>query len=99
MSKDKNQPETSAEQQAAVKQLMYVGPTLIQPILLTHRSVFNGRPAHLAKQAKELRDVLGPCFVPVNEAAAVLRELEGAREPGQATKNYKSAERVIRSLK
>lgn len=94
--KEKSLPEATA---ASLKQLMYIGPTIIKPVLLTHRGVFTGRPAAVDKLDKELRTALSACFVPLSEAAAALRELEGAREAGQAVKNYKAAERVIRSLK
>lgn len=94
--KEKSQPEAT---DASLRQLMYIGPTIITPLLLTHRGVFTGRPAAVNNLDKELGTALGACFVPISEAAAALRELEGAREAGQAIKNYKAAERVIRSLK
>lgn len=103
MAKDKSSTEATVEEPpvetAKVQMLMYVGPTMLQPILLVHRNVYKGLPVLLGQQDKDLRSALKACFVPLNEAAGVLRELEGTKSAGAATENYKNAERVIRSRK
>lgn len=76
------------------EKLMYVGPTILDPILLSHRSVFNSKPATLKKLPKETQEALDDCFVPLSQAAAALRELEGGRPAGQVTAKYKTAQRL-----
>lgn len=101
MSKDKSTPEMPVETSAVnPEKLMYIGPTILKPVPLSHRSVFSGgRPAFLQKQPKEVQDMLNGCFVPLNQAAAALRELEGAKPAGQITEKYKKAQRLMRSVK
>ena len=78
---------------------MYIGPTLIKPVPLAHSSVFTGLPAFLEKQSGEVQGVLVDCFLPLNQAAAALRELEGTKPAGRITENYKKAQRLLRSEK
>ena len=98
MSKDKTVPEASAGTPAGqTEKLMYIGPSILSPIMLSHRSVYSALPHFLKNQTKEVRDTLGACFVPLSQAAAALRELEGTKEASLVTSNYKTAQRLMRS--
>lgn len=83
---------------AAMEQLMYIGPTLIDPVPLSHRSVYVGG---IPKFAVELvnKDVdLKGCFVSLVEGGKALRELEGypGTTPGEFTRRYKSVQKRYR---
>ena len=99
MSKDKPTPEPPAATLSAMEKLMYIGPTIIKPVPLAHRSVFTGLPVFLEKQSKEIKGVLADCFLPLPQAAAALRELEGTKPAGQVTEKYKRAQNLLRSEK
>ena len=58
------------------EQLMYVGPTLLNPIHVQHRSVYVGGIPVSAKKLVEKDIELAACFLPLSEAGKVLRELE-----------------------
>ena len=61
----------------ALGQVMYIGPTLLSPVLLAHRCVYlGGIPAPACKLVNQDQD-LARCFVPLSEAGKALRELEG----------------------
>ena len=71
-------------------QLMYIGPTLLHPVLLTHRSVYmGGIPKIVSKQGD--KDLAG-CFVSLADAGKALRELEGypGTKPGEFTRSHLS---------
>ena len=95
--KDKNPPEAQADGKA--ERLMYIGPTILDPILLPHRGVFRALPDSLKTLPREKQEALEECFVPLSRAAAALRELEGAKPAGQTTKKYHTAQRLARSKK
>lgn len=100
MSKDKPTPESPAETIAVkAEKLMYIGPTIIKPVPLAHRSVFTGLPVFLEKQSKEVQGALADCFIPLGQAAAAMRELEGTKPAGPVTEKYKKAQRLLRSEK
>ncbi len=100
MSKEKAAAEAPPEAlPAKTEKLMYIGPTIINPVPLTHRSVFCGLPLFLEKQPREIKEALADCFVPLNKAAAALRELEGGKAPGPITEKFKKAQRLLRSAK
>lgn len=76
--------------------VMYIGPTIMSPILLRHRGIYNGVPSRFLKTLKdEEREAIEKCFVPLGEAGAALRELEGQKEPTAYTDNYRAAERLF----
>lgn len=60
----------------APDQLMYVGPTLLNPIYVQHRAVYVGGIPVSAKKLVEKDIELAACFLPLSEAGKVLRELE-----------------------
>lgn len=100
MSKEKAAAEIPAEPRAAeLQKLMYIGPTTINPVPLSHRSVFTGLPVFLEKQPREVRGPLADCFIPLTQAAAALRELEGLIAPGPITEKYKKAQATLRGTK
>lgn len=71
MSKKESGPDNAPEQ------LMYIGPTMLRPALLQHRSVYTGGvPRHARQLASGDPDLAG-CFLPLSEAGKALRELEG----------------------
>ena len=78
----------------APAQLMYIGPTLLRPVLLTHRSVHvGGMPQSAAKIVAQDKDLAG-CFVPLAEAGKALRELEGY--PGTMPGEYSCCYLAVR---
>lgn len=101
MSKEKSAPEAAVDASSVkVEKFMYIGPTVLSPIPLVHRCVYSGQlPPTLARLDKELREGLSDCFVPLGQAAAALRELEGSKAAGPVTEKYKKAQRLIRSVK
>ncbi len=100
MSKEKAAAEAPPEAlPAKTEKLMYIGPTIINPVLLSHRSVFNGLPVFLERQSREIKSALADCFVPLSQSAAALRELEGGLTPGPITEKFKRAQRLLRSAK
>ena len=58
-------------------QAMYIGPTLLRPVLLSHRGVYSGELPQSVKQLAAKDPDLAGCFVPLAEAGKALRELEG----------------------
>lgn len=83
---------------AAVEQLMYIGPNLIDPIPLSHRSVYlGGIPTFAQSLADKDADLKG-CFVTFSEAGKALRELEGypGTTPGEHTRRYQSVQKRYR---
>ena len=73
-------------------QLMYIGPTLLRPVLLSHRSVYmGGIPRDAMKLTGKDKDLAG-CFVPLADAGKALRELEGypGTTPGEYTRCFTS---------
>ncbi|MDR0477514.1 MAG: hypothetical protein LBH14_06210 [Desulfobulbaceae bacterium] len=70
-------------------QVMYTGPTLLRPVLLSRRSVYTVIPAAVRKFVDQDKD-LAACFVPLSEAGRALRELEGApgTQPGVYSRCY-----------
>lgn len=99
MTKEKSLSETPVESSDRSEKLMYVGPTILDPVPLAHRSVFSSLPVMLRKQSREIQTALGDCFIPLSQAAAALRELEGAKAAGRITEKYKTAQRLLRSVK
>lgn len=83
---------------AAVKQLMYIGPNIINPIPLSHRSVYLGGIPGFAQELTKKDAELAGCFVPLSEAGKALRELEGypGTKPGEHTSRYKSVQKRYR---
>ncbi len=83
---------------AVSEQRMYVGPTLIDPVPLAHRSVFTGGIPKFAKALTDKDADLKGCFVPLAEAGKALRELEGypGTKPGDYTRRYKSVQKTYR---
>jgi hypothetical protein len=72
--------------------LMYIGPTILHPVLLSSRSVYmGGIPVVARKLAEKDKDLAG-CFVPLAEAGKALRELEGypGTTPGEHTRRFLS---------
>ena len=67
---------------------MYLGPTLISPVPLTHRSVFSGGTPEFARELLQKDPELTACFVPLKEAGKGMRELEGALPAGELTRHY-----------
>lgn len=101
MSEDKAK-ETTPKKPAADRavKVMYLGPSIISPVPLTHRSVFTGgRPEFLCGLEKKVRDGLEACFVPLPEAGPALRELEGQKDAGKITIAYKAVESLLRGDK
>lgn len=79
-------------------QLMYLGPNLIDPIPLSHRSVYmGGIPAFAQDFVQKDADLAG-CFVPLADAGKALRELEGypGTTPGEHTRRYQSVQQRYR---
>lgn len=100
MSKDKSTPESPVETiSVKTEKLMYIGPTIIKPVPLAQGGVFTTRPVFLEKQPKEIQSALADCFIPLSQAAAALRELEGTKPAGQIIEKYKKAERLLRREK
>ena len=58
-------------------QLMYVGPTLLRPVFLSHRCVYAGGIPQFAQALTAKDTELAGCFIPLAEAGKALRELEG----------------------
>jgi|GEM_PF-3514959 len=73
--------------------LMYLGPTILSPVPLIHRSVYSGGLPEYALELLNNDRVLADCFVPLKEAGKVLRELEGALPAGEATNRYVSVQK------
>lgn len=95
-----SKPEILAETvPPQTEKLMYIGPTTIKTVPLTHRSIFTGLPTFLEKQPAEIKGVLADCFVPLNQAAAALRELEWGTANGPVIAKYKKAQSLLRSAK
>lgn len=90
-------PETAPAPAPGVERYMFLGPKVTDPVLLRHKSVYIGLPEKALASIKdeELRLAARACFVPMDEAGAALRELEGQRPPAQYTANYKALERLI----
>ena len=89
MAKDKTEAPTTEQ----AEKLMYLGPTLVSPLPLTHRSVFSGGlPAFAREQLKSDKE-LAACFIPLKDAGKALRELEGALPAGEITRNYTSVQK------
>jgi hypothetical protein len=99
--RNNNAPEAPPETPSGKSgKLMYIGPSIFDPILLSHRGVYSSLPALLQKLPTEKREALEACFVPLDkEAAAALRELEGVKPAGQVSAKYKTAHRLVRSKK
>ena len=76
-------------------QVMYIGPTLLRPVLLSHRSVYRGGLPQTARQLADKDADLAGCFVPLNEAGKALRELEGypGSEAGEHSRRYLSVKK------
>ena len=72
--------------------LMYVGPTLKQPVPLQHRAVFSGGVSQSVRALADCDAELAACFVPVANAGKVLRELEGypGTVPGEHSRRFAS---------
>ena len=72
--------------------LMYVGPTLRNPVPLTHRGLFSGGLPQFVRAIADKDADLAACFVPVAEAGKVLRELEGypGSVPGEYSRRFES---------
>lgn len=76
------------------RRLVYIGPNLIDPVPLSHRSVYvGGIPVFAQALAQKDADLAG-CFVPLAEAGKAFRELEGypGTNPGEHTKRYQSVQ-------
>lgn len=83
---------------AAAAQLVYIGPNIIDPVPLSHRSVYvGGIPDFAQALAKNDADLAG-CFVSLAEAGKALRELEGypGTSPGEHTRRYQSVQKRYR---
>lgn len=83
---------------AAPEQLMYIGPTIIDPIPLSHHSVYRGGiPVFASELVKKDADLKG-CFVPLSEAGKALREMEGypGTAAGEHTRRYLSVQKRYR---
>lgn len=90
--------DSGAALTAAPTQLMYIGPNMLDPIPLSHRSVYlDGIPVYASKLAQKDADLQG-CFVPLSEAGKALRELEGypGFTAGEHTRRYQSVEKRYR---
>ncbi|MDR2573267.1 MAG: hypothetical protein LBC94_02790 [Desulfovibrio sp.] len=62
---------------ATPAQVMYIGPSLLRPVFLQHKSVYADGVPLAAKQLAEKDADLAGCFAPLSEAGKALRELEG----------------------
>jgi hypothetical protein len=95
-------PVPSSESGRTRVQYMYIGPTILRPVLLSHRSVYvGGIPTAAQKPAAEDKD-LAACFVPLAEAGKALRELEGypGTEAGELSRCYLSVrKRYLEEIK
>lgn len=99
MSEDKLK-ETAPKKQTAGQtvKVMYLGPSIISPVPLSHRSVFSGGlPEFLRRLDKKDRELLEACFMPLADAGAALRELEGQNDPGKISAAYKAIQSMARS--
>lgn len=97
-SPDTASPADAAEATAVPQQLVYVGPNLIDPVPLSHRSAYvGGIPAFAQGLAEKDTDLAG-CFVPLSEAGKAIRELEGypGTSPGEYTRRYQSVQKRYR---
>ena len=97
MGKD-NVPAPVGSDSGKPGKVMYIGPSILDPILLSHRGVYIGMP-DLSKIPQEKRAALEACFVPLGQSAAALRELEGLVKAGTVTEKYKKAQSLMRSVK
>lgn len=91
-------PDAAATATAAAQQLVYIGPNLIDPVPLSHRSVYvGGIPAFAQALAERDADLAG-CFVSLSEAGKAIRELEGypGTSPGEHTRRYQSVQKRYR---
>ena len=89
---------SGAAETAAVEQLMYIGPNLIDPVPLSHRSVYVGGIPKFAQELTNKDADLKGCFVALTEAGKALRELEGypGTTPGEVTRRYQSVQKRYR---
>ncbi|UQZ90694.1 hypothetical protein C4J81_16385 [Deltaproteobacteria bacterium Smac51] len=90
--------QTEVIQETLPAKVMYIGPNLIKPIPLTHRSVFVGLPESRINmlENKQQQAAVRKCFVGLKEAGAALRELEGVLPVGNYTAAYKQAQSLFK---
>lgn len=67
---------------------IYLGPSLVSPVPLTHRAVFSGGLPDFAQGLLKTDADLAACFVPLQNAGRALRELEGMLPAGDLTRHY-----------
>jgi len=79
-----------ADRASRADQVMYIGPTLMQPVHLRHRAVFVGGIPEYARKLAAQDPELAACFVPVVLAGKALRELEGypSAAPGEHSRRF-----------
>jgi len=98
MGRDQHTPESPAKTSKPEK-LMYIGPSILDPIPLAHRSVYSGLPELLKSLPPETQAAIKDCFLSLGQAGAALRELEGVKPAGQITTHYKKAQGLMRGKK
>lgn len=92
--------KSKATDAVGTDQLMYVGPTMLRPVQLSHRRVYVGGIPGFALALTRSDPELAACFIPLKDAGKALRELEGhpASTAGEITARYrKVAKRYARS--
>ena len=79
---------------------MYIGPTMLRPVFLSHRSVYIGGIPEFAKDLAAKDPELAGCFIPLidtatGDAGRALRELEGypGTKPGEHTRRFRGVQK------
>ncbi len=90
---DEKTPEVKTP--AKKEKYMYLGPNIINPVFLSHRTIFSGYPESLSRLTKTLANAVKDLFVPLASAGKALAELKGDAPVGDLTRDYKKLQKLL----